>query len=312
MRVLDLRKATWVPLWNAIEAQLALGRFAAAESTLSRSPDGLMLERLRVRFLQGVREWEAADRYLRSLSADAPHEWNRVRQPVVLGRLAEAERRQAAVQEPLWWAVVRRRFGVDTTGADVAITTVFESRSWATVPAEVRPYPELISALAEVGKVESARVLLAEWRSLGGRDPRLRCDTSQAVGAIALAEGRTDHAVSAYLEWHHAPFCGGQHWVNRGLPEAGTAMDRGGRADTAMALYERALSLHSLGGVMYEATWYPLVLRRLGELHEACGDREKAIEYYWQFVDLWKDADPVLQPQVAVVRMRMERLVAER
>jgi tetratricopeptide (TPR) repeat protein len=102
------------------------------------------------------------------------------------------------------------------------------------------------------------------------------------------------------------------HWINKGLPEGAAAFDRAGHPDTAMALYERALSLHSLGGVMYEATWYPLVLRRLGELHEACGDREKAIEYYWQFVDLWKDADPVLQPQVAAVRMRMERLVAER
>jgi tetratricopeptide (TPR) repeat protein len=96
------------------------------------------------------------------------------------------------------------------------------------------------------------------------------------------------------------------------LPEAAAAHDHAGRADTAIALYERALGLHSLDGLMYEATWYPLVLRRLGELHEARGDRAKAMEYYNQFVELWKDADTSLQPQVVAARARLAELVRER
>ena len=50
------------------------------------------------------------------------------------------------------------------------------------------------------------------------------------------------------------------------------------------------------------------ISRRLGELYEAKGDRAKAAAYYQKFVDLWKDADPVLQPRVAEVRQRLARL----
>lgn len=70
------------------------------------------------------------------------------------------------------------------------------------------------------------------------------------------------------------------------------------------------MGLHSLGGLTYEATWYPLVLRRLGELYEARGDREKALGDYGQSAVLWKNADP--ERQVADARMRMERLLAGR
>ena len=53
--------------------------------------------------------------------------------------------------------------------------------------------------------------------------------------------------------------------------------------------------------------------KRLGELYEATGDREKALSHYVQFVELWKNADPELQGKVAQVRQRLARLrVVER
>ena len=51
-----------------------------------------------------------------------------------------------------------------------------------------------------------------------------------------------------------------------------------------------------------------VILRRLGELHEAQGRRDRAIHYYARFVELWNTADPELQPQVADVRRRISRL----
>ena len=51
--------------------------------------------------------------------------------------------------------------------------------------------------------------------------------------------------------------------------------------------------------------------QRLGELYEARGDRAKALEYYGRLVDLWKGADPELQPVVRDVRVRMARLASE-
>lgn len=46
-------------------------------------------------------------------------------------------------------------------------------------------------------------------------------------------------------------------------------------------------------------------------LHQERGDREKAGHYLGRFVDLWQEADPDLQPQVAVVRLRLARLSGE-
>ena len=51
--------------------------------------------------------------------------------------------------------------------------------------------------------------------------------------------------------------------------------------------------------------------RRLGELYEERGQLDKARDYYGRFVDLWKNADPELQPLVLEVGGRVARLSAE-
>ena len=55
----------------------------------------------------------------------------------------------------------------------------------------------------------------------------------------------------------------------------------------------------------------PVAYRRLGELYEQRGDRDKAVSYYNEFVELWKDADPELLPQVEEARRRIANLVGE-
>jgi len=50
------------------------------------------------------------------------------------------------------------------------------------------------------------------------------------------------------------------------------------------------------------------VYRRLGELYDRKGDRAHAIEYDTRFADLWKDADPTLQPWVTAARGRAQAL----
>lgn len=52
------------------------------------------------------------------------------------------------------------------------------------------------------------------------------------------------------------------------------------------------------------------VYKRLGELYEAKGDRAKAESYLSKFVELWKDADPGLQPKVKDAKDRLARLAA--
>jgi len=48
--------------------------------------------------------------------------------------------------------------------------------------------------------------------------------------------------------------------------------------------------------------------KRLGELYEAKGQREKAASHYAKFVDLWRDADPQLQPHVRAASERLRNL----
>ena len=51
-----------------------------------------------------------------------------------------------------------------------------------------------------------------------------------------------------------------------------------------------------------------VILRRLGELYETTGRRDRAIHYYARFVELWRRADPELQPQMTEIRRRIDRL----
>ena len=47
---------------------------------------------------------------------------------------------------------------------------------------------------------------------------------------------------------------------------------------------------------------------RLAEIYERRGERQKAIEHYSQFIELWKNCDPELQPMVQQARSALVRL----
>ncbi|MBX3174078.1 MAG: protein kinase [Gemmatimonadaceae bacterium] len=85
------------------------------------------------------------------------------------------------------------------------------------------------------------------------------------------------------------------------------AFDRLGNSDSSLVWLERFTSFigdnpepYSLFGAQTH--------KRLGELYEQRGDRAGAIAQYERFVDLWRDAEPALQPQVRDVQARLTRL----
>ena len=45
-----------------------------------------------------------------------------------------------------------------------------------------------------------------------------------------------------------------------------------------------------------------------GQMYEELGERAKAEAAYQQFVDLWREADPALQPQVRAAQAGLARL----
>jgi hypothetical protein len=58
--------------------------------------------------------------------------------------------------------------------------------------------------------------------------------------------------------------------------------------------------------------YFTLRYAELGPALEAAGDREGAARAYSQFIRLWENADPDLQPRVETARRALERLTAER
>ena len=88
------------------------------------------------------------------------------------------------------------------------------------------------------------------------------------------------------------------------------AFDLAGMSDSAVVTFERYLATPywQSSNMRADALHLAGTYKRLGELYEAKGDREKAVSNYMKFVALWKDADPELQPKVAEVRRRLARL----
>jgi tetratricopeptide (TPR) repeat protein len=111
-------------------------------------------------------------------------------------------------------------------------------------------------------------------------------------------------AFRAADQWGYCPDCA--NW------ELGVAFDRANQTDSALAAYERATAPAATGWKTVESQWgLAPSLKRLGELYEARGDKVKAVENYSRFLDLWAEADPVLQPTVRQVRDRLGALAGE-
>jgi DNA-binding SARP family transcriptional activator len=173
----------------------------------------------------------------------------------------------------------------------------------------VRP----ILALALAGKVPDARRELAALEQeadadvQAAREPELLL----ARGAVALGEKRVGDAIAAFSRASTIRSVSGDlEYACRvcALPWLGRAYEAAGRPDSAAAVYERYLSTGDPYRYVVDAIWRAVVLRQLGGLHATLGDTARAVSRLSQFVDLWKNADPELQPQVEQARRRIAQL----
>lgn len=172
---------------------------------------------------------------------------------------------------------------------------------------------DLATAYAQLGRADKAKSLIAEWARVATAPERLFrwAAWRGALGEAALAEGR---ARDALIEFRLAADAdsGVLEWTNTGITEArmARAFDKVGQADSAIVWYERAAHVLNFGSYVTAPLNLPIAYRRLGELYEARGDTAKALDNYRAFVKLWANADAELQPQVADVRRRIDRLFA--
>ncbi|HEX9893230.1 MAG TPA: serine/threonine-protein kinase [Gemmatimonadales bacterium] len=241
----------------------------------------------------------------------------------IRGKVAEADRtleqveaawRQAGNRDLAMESLVRRVYlrGRYHPWPETARPLLREGLTRLALPPEYASgiqYWQLAMASARAGDIEGGNGFLAlaerQVRESPARGPRML--TAWARAEIAEAAGRgVETALDSLRVALNSPCPDCVH------ASIAVLFDRLGQRDSAIVHYQMfAKSL--------DAAWFyglyridrPHVYHRLGELYEWKGDRARALEVYQKFVDLWKEADPELQPRVREARRRIADLAKE-
>jgi tetratricopeptide (TPR) repeat protein len=242
------------------------------------------------------------------------------------GRLAEAERYLRDAMADLWElgrpadylaavieiAMLDVWYRADTASAFHTLEAALDKEPFDSIPILDRPYLQLTRFYAYAGRTEHARALLEEYES--AVNPPLRPlygrTHNRLVGIVALSEGQLDEAIEQLgtQDRYRCSICA--------LAALGWAYELAGQPDSAIAAYRRyAETPHNWRLVasgnadgLKDALWLPVVYERLGALHEQRADTANAIRYYGKLIELWKNADPELQPRVEAARRAIEAL----
>ena len=318
---------------QALRSQFALDKMSAAESTLARwgraSPNDPNMLHARFLVASARGDYPAAERHLRELQ-DAERSsayWQELTAGDaasllgVQGKLAQAEqqyRAAAAAAEArglpsdyltqvasLAQMDIRQRNR--SADALALLATALAKHPLSTIDPTDRPYTAVATAYAIAGRPEEAQRLMTEYArvvpvGLQKGDPtRL-----SAAADIASAQGHYADAIAEYRVEREED----------GRPtyrifEIADAFAKLGQPDSARVHYEYYLAHGGPYRIVPDAYYLAATYQRLGEIYEAKGDRKRAIEYYLKLTDLWKHADPELQPIVKDAHTRIARLSAE-
>jgi len=293
----DYPEATYYHLQAEISATLAAGDYEgthAAADRLAMVPDAPPTSRLQAELF-----YSAADVARGRLAESRRH----------LSRMAEHARAlspSATVRASVEHAFIERLYG-----SPEATRAALESALQAldSVPSEERVslYISLADVATRASDAALARRVLDRWERDGpawSRGSQFR-EMQQLVGIIETAA--TDPArAAAELE----AFRAGRRCPRCYTFELGALHARAGQMQQAAAVWEEFMARP-------ESEWHVglisvLAHERLAETYDALGDRERAALHYARFAELWKDADPELQPRVRYARERAAALLAER
>jgi tetratricopeptide (TPR) repeat protein len=318
---------------NLTEVQVALGQYDEAEATLGRLaerfPAHYSAAELGASLAASQFDYATAETYVSALGervASSPslqlvHGVLQASLAEVQGRLRDAERSMEAalaIAEQQGNGAVYINTGIRIAFYDLLfrgqrdralrrVAAALERYPLASLSRLQRPYGTLVLFYALAGEAGRARATLAQfeaeveptWRDSEG-------EADLARGAVALAENRSADATDYFrrADVSPCPICT--------LPLLSMAYDAAGQPDSVIAVGERYLTTPWLGRLP-GTDWYALAptLERLGGLYELRGEREKALSAYRRFAELWRYADPELQPRVQAAQRAIERLAGE-
>jgi len=327
---------------NVVTVRLFQGRVAAADTALAAAraafPKHSYVTVLEPQVLYARGRLDSAAQRLSVLRAEDRDADNRMWDTrwladlnLVRGRLAEGERLAGeATAQDVARGVPAQPLGLQLDSAWIDV--------WFREQAK-RAVDELDAALAKVPlrslkRSERPDLRAAALYALAGRPDRARSVLTQyeadvkdsaamryqeparhnALAEIALAERRYRDAIAEFRLGDRRPD-GPADACAACLPAyLARAFDLAEMPDSAIAMYERYLATPPfLFGYIpalrqLDPAFRAGAHKRLGELYEAKGDRQKAISHYLAFVELWKDADPALAAKVAAVRQRLAHL----
>jgi eukaryotic-like serine/threonine-protein kinase len=190
----------------------------------------------------------------------------------------------------------------DARRAVQEIDTFLADPDVAELPLAAWPVPRMAAALALAGAPARARTLLAGWEAVP-TDERGTGGTwlDVAHARIEEAEGRHDAAVERVRD--------GDGLIRQA--ELTRLYHATGQVDSARAAAGRYLEARHIERVHIDAIHLAAVLRLLADAHEAAGDVAGAASALTDLVELWRDADPELQPVVDAARRRLAGLAGE-
>jgi tetratricopeptide (TPR) repeat protein len=318
-----------IAIGNTYELQVNQGKMKEAEATLAKwaamSRTNVMTRRMAMHFFKG--EYEAQRRLADSLtkSADAGLRQNGANNLANLALLGGQLRERTRLRNvpgliPTRVGGVATEAGIQAAlrGPSPALLASLDSAVAATRFAEIpqvdRQYLAIATGYARLGKPAQASAMLARFRA-EVTDTSLRRvlqpDEQNVVAEIAMADGKPMDAVAAFrrgdIGFDGAP----ANECNVCLPlSLARAYDAAAQPDSAIANFELYLrtSFWLKSQQILDPLNVPLIRERLGQLYEAKGNPAKAAENYRAFIELWKNADPELQPRVKAAKDRLAKL----
>lgn len=205
-------------------------------------------------------------------------------------------------------AWLRAHFLGDAAGARDQVRRALGAVPMESLPPSERQWGYLLQIAEVTGDVPAARSALQAFE----RDlPRM--GVAQSAGALAAARaavemtaGRPEAAIphlrEAQRTYYRCDRCA--------MIDLARAFDLAGQRDSAISYFQQYIDTPRTF-LFEDQDWLAGSYKRLGELYEAAGDLPKAATNLEKFVELWKDADPELQPKVRETRERLTRIRAE-